>query len=86
MRILLLHNPKAGSEEHEGEDFIKALKKTGHKAIYQSAKKKGDRKSAEKEIRSHPGSWWRRHRNQSGTSPRRDEERNSAGRVAGGNS
>src|SRR2546430_7106062 len=41
MRILLVHNPKAGSEEHEGEDFIKALKKTGHKAIYQSSKQKG---------------------------------------------
>jgi len=41
MRILLVHNSKAGSEEHEGEDFIKALKeKRWHKAIYQSAKKK----------------------------------------------
>jgi len=30
MRILLVHNPKAGSKEHEGEDFIKALKKAGH--------------------------------------------------------
>src|SRR5437773_2629796 len=48
MRILLVHNPKAGSEEHEGEDFIKALKKSGHKAIYQSAKKKGIGKALKK--------------------------------------
>jgi len=48
MRILLVHNPKAGSEEHEGEDFIKALKETGHKAIYQSAKKKGIGKALKK--------------------------------------
>jgi len=48
MRILLVHNPKAGSEEHEGEDFIKALKKAGHKAIYQSAKEKGIGKALKK--------------------------------------
>src|SRR5207249_10188123 len=48
MRILLVHNPKAGSEEREGEDFIKALKKSGHKAIYQSAKKKGIGKALKK--------------------------------------
>ena len=50
MRILLVHNPNAGSEEHEGEDFIKALKKTGHKAIYQSAKKKGIGKALKKKF------------------------------------
>ena len=50
MRILLLHNPKAGSEEHEGEDFVKALKKTGHKAIYQSAKKRGIGKALKKKF------------------------------------
>src|SRR5947207_16000415 len=50
MRILLVHNPKAGSEEHEGEDFIKALKETGHKAIYESAKKKGIGKARKKKF------------------------------------
>src|SRR5256714_7228651 len=50
MRILVVHNPKAGSEEHEGEDFIKALKKAGHKAIYQSAKEKGIGKALKKKF------------------------------------
>src|SRR5438552_13522233 len=50
MRILLVHNRKAGSEEHEGEDFIKALKRAGHKAIYQSSKKKGITKALKKKI------------------------------------
>jgi diacylglycerol kinase (ATP) len=50
MRILVVHNPKAGSEEHEGEDFIKALKKAGHKAIYQSAKEKGIGKALKKRV------------------------------------
>src|SRR5438270_9848275 len=50
MRILLVHNPKAGSEGHEGEDFIKALKKTGHRAIYQSSKEKGIAKALKKKI------------------------------------
>src|SRR5882724_658016 len=50
MRILLVHNPKAGSEEHEGEDFIKALKRAGHKATYQSSKKKGITKALKKKI------------------------------------
>ena len=50
MRILLVHNPKAGSQEHEGEDFIKALKKAGHKATYQSSKKKGLAKELKKKV------------------------------------
>jgi diacylglycerol kinase family enzyme len=56
MRILLVHNPKAGSEGHEGEHFIKALRKAGHKAIYQSSKEKGIAKALKKRSTS---SWWR---------------------------
>jgi len=41
MRILLVHNPKAGSEEHEGEDFIKALKRAGTKQHISRQKRKG---------------------------------------------
>jgi diacylglycerol kinase family enzyme len=41
MRILLLHNPNAGREEHEAEELIKSLAHAGHEAIYQSSKKKG---------------------------------------------
>ena len=50
MRILLVHNPKAGSEEHEGEDLIKALRKAGHKAIYQSSKEKGIANALKKKV------------------------------------
>jgi diacylglycerol kinase (ATP) len=50
MRILVVHNPKAGSEEHEGEDLIKALKRAGHKAAYQSSKEKGIKKALKKKI------------------------------------
>jgi diacylglycerol kinase (ATP) len=50
MRILLVHNPKAGSGKHQGEDLIKALKRAGHKAIYQSSKKKGITKALKKTI------------------------------------
>lgn len=50
MRILLVHNPKAGRKEHEGEDFIRALKKAGHKANYQSSKEKGIAKALKKKV------------------------------------
>jgi diacylglycerol kinase family enzyme len=50
MRILVVHNPKAGREEHEGEDLIKALKRAGHKTIYQSSKAKGMTKALKKKI------------------------------------
>jgi diacylglycerol kinase family enzyme len=38
MRILLLHNPKAGDQEHEGEELVDALKQAGHDPIYESSK------------------------------------------------
>lgn len=41
MRILLVHNPAAGREEHEGDMLMAALKKAGHKPRYQSSKKRG---------------------------------------------
>jgi len=50
MRILLLHNPNAGREEHEVEELIKSLAHAGHEAIYQSSKKKGIRKAIQNEI------------------------------------
>jgi len=48
MRILLVHNPKAGSEEHQGEDLIKVLTRAGQKAIYESSKAKGMAKALKK--------------------------------------
>jgi len=50
MRILLVHNPKAGSGKHQGEDLIKALKRAGHKAIYQSSTGRGISKALKKKI------------------------------------
>lgn len=50
MRILLVHNPKAGSKKHEGENFIKALEKKGHEAIYESSKKKRIAKALKEKI------------------------------------
>ena len=50
MRILLVHNPKAGSGKRQGEDLIKALKRAGHKAIYQSLKRRGISKALKKKI------------------------------------
>lgn len=40
-RVLLVHNPEAGSEEDEADEIMAALGKAGHKAIFQSSKKKG---------------------------------------------
>ena len=50
MRILLLHNPKAGDQEHEGEELVEALEKAGHEPIYQSLKKKDFKKALEEKI------------------------------------
>ncbi len=41
MRITLLHNPKAGKGEHEGEDLVARLTKAGHEVRYRSTKDEG---------------------------------------------
>jgi diacylglycerol kinase family enzyme len=35
MRIILIHNPKAGRDNHSKKDLMAALAKAGHHAIYQ---------------------------------------------------
>lgn len=45
MRILLIHNPKAGRGKHAKRDLMAALAKAGHHAVYQSTRK-GDYKKA----------------------------------------
>jgi diacylglycerol kinase (ATP) len=50
MRILLVHNPKAGSKKHEGENFIKALERKGHEVIYESSKRRRIAKALKKKI------------------------------------
>ena len=40
MRILLVHNPKVGSEKYTPEKLMTMLKEEGHRAVYQSSKKR----------------------------------------------
>ena len=41
MEVTLLHNPKAGTEEHEEEHLVKGLERAGHRVDYYAIKKKG---------------------------------------------
>jgi diacylglycerol kinase family enzyme len=41
VRVTLIHNPKAGDAEHGRKELMVALGEAGHRAIYQSTKKKG---------------------------------------------
>jgi diacylglycerol kinase family enzyme len=41
MRVLLLHNPTAGDEEHDREALIEAFLASGHDVSYQSTRRKG---------------------------------------------
>lgn len=50
MRILLVHNPKAGDGDHEADQFLEALKKAGHETVYQSSKEKGIKKAFQLEV------------------------------------
>jgi diacylglycerol kinase family enzyme len=48
MRILLIHNPKAGDREHSKQQLIGSLATFGHHVFYQSTNKPGWRKALEK--------------------------------------
>jgi diacylglycerol kinase (ATP) len=48
MRITLMHNPKAGTAQHGKKQLLAALKKAGHRTIYQSTKKRGWEKALKK--------------------------------------
>ena len=37
MRVLLIHNPGAGDEEHEHDDLVRALAGAGHDVEYRAA-------------------------------------------------
>ena len=41
MRILLIHNPKAGDREHSKKQLVASLEAFGHHVSYQSTKKRG---------------------------------------------
>src|SRR4051812_5331966 len=48
MRILLIHNPKAGDREHSKKQLIASLAAFGHHIFYQSSKKRDWKKAFKK--------------------------------------
>jgi diacylglycerol kinase (ATP) len=48
MRITLMHNPKAGNGSHGKKELLAALEKAGHRAIYQSTKKRNYKNALKK--------------------------------------
>ncbi|HEX4652955.1 MAG TPA: diacylglycerol kinase family protein [Candidatus Udaeobacter sp.] len=50
MRILLIHNPKAGERNHDKKQLIASLIERGHKTFYQSTKKRGWKKAFDKSV------------------------------------
>src|SRR5882762_646803 len=45
MRIVLIHNPKAGRGKHAKRDLMAVLAKAGHHAIYQSTRRNDYKKA-----------------------------------------
>lgn len=50
MRILLIHNPKAGDRKHSRKQLTAILTRCGHQAFYQSIRKRGWKKAFEKPV------------------------------------
>ena len=50
MRIILMHNPKAGRGDHAKKDLMAELANAGHHAIYQSTKKSDYKKALKKPV------------------------------------
>jgi diacylglycerol kinase (ATP) len=50
MRILLIHNPKAGDRKHSKKQLLASLTRSGHQAFYQSIKKRGWKQAFEKPV------------------------------------
>ena len=48
MRILLIHNPKAGDRKHSKKQLMTNLTRSGHQASYQSIKERGWKKAFKK--------------------------------------
>jgi diacylglycerol kinase family enzyme len=48
MRVLLIHNPKAGDRKHGKEQLMRSLKRSGLQAFYQSVKEQGWEKAFKK--------------------------------------
>ena len=50
MRVLLIHNPKAGDRKHSKKHLMASLKKNGLQAFYQSIKERGWKKAFKKPL------------------------------------
>ena len=50
MRVLLIHNPKAGDRKHSKKQLMASLTRCGHQAFYQSAKMRGWKKAFKKPV------------------------------------
>jgi diacylglycerol kinase (ATP) len=50
MRILLIHNPKAGDGNHNKKQIMTHLTRCGHQAFYQSLKERGWKKAFKKPV------------------------------------
>lgn len=50
MRVLLIHNPKAGDRKHSKKQLMASLTRCGHQAFYQSIKKRGWKKALKKPV------------------------------------
>ena len=50
MRILLIHNPKAGDRKHSKKQLMAGLTRCGHQTLYQSIKERGWKKALKKPV------------------------------------
>jgi len=50
MRVLLIHNPKAGDRKHGKKQLVQSLKRNGLQAFYQSIKERGWQKAFRKPV------------------------------------
>jgi diacylglycerol kinase (ATP) len=50
MRILLIHNPKAGDRKHSKKQLMESLTRSGHQAFYHSIKEGGWKNAFEKPV------------------------------------
>ena len=50
MRVLLIHNPKAGDRKHGKKQLMRILKRNGLQAFYQSVKERGWKKAFKKPV------------------------------------
>src|SRR2546423_15127894 len=85
-RYIDAHSSRAQSESGKrgtrGRGFHKGAEESGAQSNISIVEKERDHESAEKENRSRPGGGRRRDGKESGTAPRREEQRSPPGRAA----